>query len=467
MNSNDEPAHQLVSALRNREISPVELAELYLARIELLNPRLNAFLTPAPEQALAQAREAEKVLMNNPKPPPLTGLPVAVKDTELTKDLRTTLGSLVYQGFVPDEDSTLVERLRAAGAVIIGKTNTPEFAMLGETRNLLGAHCSNPWDLTRTTGGSSGGAACAIAAGLAPLASGSDSGGSITIPAAFCGTFGFKPTSGFIPHYPSLMDWPLFLSSGPLTRTVEDAAWFLSVACGHDARDPLSYRGELPDFLSALEGELPDFKIGFATTVWERPVDEEIQNAVRHAASVFESLGCQVSEIRPEVPPPYESWHTIDMVDQWLARGYLLENHANELFEGNAARLEQGRLVTSEALAKAHVDRYRFCAATAELFSNYDLLMLPATACTAFPHAEPPSHIGGQASPGKWDDFAPFNLWANLSGEPSACLPIGFSDGGLPIGALLIAPRYEDGRLLRLAAAFEVAEPWVQRLPSL
>ena len=462
-----EPAHQLTARLRNREISPVELVELYLARIELLNPTLHAYLTPAPEPALEQARKAEQVLMNDPNPPPLTGLPVAIKDTELTKGLRTTLGSLVYQDFVPDEDSILVERLRAAGAIIIGKTNTPEFAMLGETRNLLGADCSNPWDLTRTTGGSSGGAACAIAAGLAPLASGSDSGGSITIPAAFCGTFGFKPSHGFIPHYPSLMDWPLFLSSGLLTRSVEDAALFLSVVYGHDARDPLSVRGDLPDFMGALKRESSGYRIAFATSIWERPVDDDIQQAVSHAAGVFESLGCQVDEVRPAVPPPYEAWHTIDMVDQSLARGHLLESHANELFEGNAARLEEGRRVTSEALAKAHAERYRFCAATAELFSNYDLLMLPATACTAFPHAEPPSHIGGQASPGNWDDFAPFNLWANLSGEPSACLPIGFSESGLPICALLIAPRYEDGRLLGASAAFEAAQPWDERRPSL
>ena len=390
MTSVFEPAYELLSRLRSREISPVELIEDYLARIESLNPKLHAYLTVASEQALDDARKAEQALLKNPDPPPLTGLPVAVKDTELTRGLRTTLGSLVYQDFVPDEDSILVERLRAAGAIIIGKTNTPEFAMLGETRNLLGPPCCNPWDLSRTTGGSSGGAACAIAAGLAPMATGSDSGGSITIPAAFCGTFGCKPTNGLIPHYPSLMDWPLFLSSGPLTRTVKDAALFLSIACGHDPRDPLSLRDELPSFIAALDGQLPAYRIGFATTLWERPIDEEIKEAVREAAKVFESLGCQVEEVQPEVPRPYEPWHTIDHVDQFLARGYLLENHANELFEGNVVRLERGREVTSAALAKAHAERYRFCAASAEFFTHYDLLMLPATAYTAFPHAQPP-----------------------------------------------------------------------------
>lgn len=406
-------------------------------------------------------------MLEQPDPPVLTGLPVAVKDSELTRGLRTTQGSLVYRNFVPDEDSILVERLRAAGAIVIGKANTPEFTMLGETRNLLGPPCCNPWDLDRTVGGSSGGSACAVAAGLAPMATGSDSGGSITIPAAFCGTFGCKPTNGLIPHYPSLSDWPLFLSSGPLTRNVEDSALFLSVACGHDSRDPLSLRDRLPNFAAALDGELPRYRIGFATRLWDRPVEEEIQAAVRKAAGVFESLGCQVEEVVPEVPPPYGPWHTIDEVDETLARSHLLESHANELFEGMADRLARGRQVSSEALARAHADRYRFCAATAEFFTHYDLLMLPATACTAFPHAQPPSHIAGEASAGSWDDFAPFNLWANLSGEPCVSLPIGFDAAGLPMGALLLAPRCEDGRALMASAGFESAQPWAHHQPQI
>lgn len=462
-----DSAVDLVTKLKARALSPCELLEAYLVQIENHNPRLNAYLSVALEQAREAAREAERVLLEQTAPPPLTGLPIAVKDTELTCDLRTTFGSLIYADFVPEQDSILVERLRRAGAVIIGKTNTPEFAMLGETRNLLGKHCANPWDINRTTGGSSGGAACAIAAGLAPMATGSDSGGSITIPAAFCGTFGCKPTHGFIPHFPPLMDWPLFLSSGPLTRSVKDAALFLRVVCGPDQRDPLSARNGLPDFTAGLDEDLLPYRIGFSTGLWGRPVDPQIRHALRAAATVLEALGCRVEEVEPDVPAPYEAWHTIDVVDQFLARGGLLEQHANQLFEGNAARLEQGRNVSAATLARAHVERYRFCAASAALFSRYDIMMLPATACTAFPHAEPPGEIDGVASAGDWDDYAPFNLWANLSGEPAVSLPIGYDDRNLPMGALLIGAKQTDRQLLHVSAAYERAVPWAHHHPRL
>lgn len=462
-----EPAFKLVSMLRNREISPVELLEIYLARIEKLNPRLNAFITVASEQALKEAHKAEKALLDNSLFAPLAGLPVVVKDMENTRGIRTTQGSLVYKNTIPNEDAILVERLRAAGAIIIGKSNTPEFAMAGDTRNRLGPDCANPWDITRTSGGSSGGSASAIAAGLSPLATGSDCGGSITIPAAFCGTFGFKPSHGLIPCYPCLKDWPLLLTSGPVTRTVKDAELFLSVVCGADARDPLSLCPEAPTQIPTINNKLPPLKIGLATSMWNQAVEPEIKETLKKAALVFEALGYHVEEIEVDTPVPFDSWFTIDLVDQFVSRGHLLESHPNELCEDVKNALEQGAQVSAKMFAEAHIERHRFRGAAAQLFNRYDLLFVPSTACTAFSHAHPPQRIDGQSVGNAWNSYAPFNMWANMTRGPSASLPIGFSAEGLPIGGMLLGAQGKDSCVLTAAAAFEEASPWIQNRPNL
>ena len=462
-----EPAFKLVALMRKREISPVALLETYLERIDRLNPRLHAFLTVAHDQAREAARKAEKAIRENSRLGPLTGLPVAVKDTESTRGIRTTQGSLVYENMIPDEDAILVERLRAAGAILIGKSNTPEFAMAGDTRNRLGPDCANPWDVTRTSGGSSGGSACAIAAGLSPLATGSDCGGSITIPAAFCGTFGFKPSHGLIPCYPSLKDWPLLLTSGPITRTVKDAELFLSVVCGPDDRDPLSLCPEVPASIPSIKSELTPLRIGWATRLWGQPVEPEIQAALKKAAGVFDALGCRVEEIVVETPVPYESWFTLDLVDQFVARGHLLAHHADKLCEEVRAALEQGAQVSAKAYAEAHNDRHRFRGAVAKLYKSHDLLLVPSTACTAFPHEKPPRIIDGQPVGKAWNSYAPFNMWANMIRGPSASLPIGFSAQGLPIGGMLLGAQGQDTCVLTAAAAFEEACPWAHLRPDM
>ncbi|MFQ6028678.1 MAG: amidase, partial [Dehalococcoidia bacterium] len=249
------PAWQLRQMLDSREVSSLELTELYLRRIEALNPKLNAYLTVTGEEALANARAADAKLSRGESDGPLLGIPVSIKDLEMTRGIRTTYGSLAYQDAIPEADSVVAERIRNSGAVLLGKTNTPEFGLQGMTENRLGDPCRNPWNPEHTPGGSSGGAGAAVAAGLGPLAAGTDGGGSIRNPSSYCGLFGIKPSLGRVPRAGSLgRPAPNLTSqSGPMTRNVRDAALLLQVLSGYDARDPGSMREPAPDFLANLE----------------------------------------------------------------------------------------------------------------------------------------------------------------------------------------------------------------------
>ena len=356
MNASDlsyQPAHLLAHRIRQRELSPVEVLDHFLARIETHNPVLNAFLTVPEEIARKAAKRAEKQLRDGTRLGPLHGVPVAIKDMEYTQGVRTTLGSRVYRDFVPEFDAIIVERLKRAGAIVIGKTNTPEFALLGETRNALGPECCNPWDITRTTGGSSGGSAAALAAGLTPLATGSDSGGSITIPAAFCGVYGLKPSHGRIPQWPSMGDWPLFLDSGPLSRDVRDAALMLNVVAGHDPRDPMSLREPPKDYLCGLDEPLPPMRVAWAPALAGIVVDSELREAAGSVAATFERLGHHVEEAAPDIGPGERVWETISLVDEYLARGKLLASHPEELYPDSLAQIRPGKNITGSDYARA------------------------------------------------------------------------------------------------------------------
>ena len=269
------PACRLGEMIASRDVSPVELVDLFLGRIERINPKLSAYLTVTDEYARAEAKNAERAVSRGESLGSLHGVPIAIKDLEYTKGIRTTMGSLVHKDFVPEEDSIEVERLRAAGAIILGKTNASEFGMLGETKNRLGDHCRNPWKTGRTTGVSSGGSAAAIASGLAPLSTGSDSAGSITSPAGFCGVYGIKPTLGRIPRWP--LGGPyLFVHHGPLTWTVKDAALMLQVIAGHDRRDPMAIRGGPPNYSAALEEPLGEMKVAWSPDQGFAEVDTDV-----------------------------------------------------------------------------------------------------------------------------------------------------------------------------------------------
>ncbi|MEE9325299.1 MAG: amidase [Dehalococcoidia bacterium] len=461
------PAYKLAQLIKNKELSPVELVDCFLERISVLNPKLNAFLTVTESEARATAAAAEKALVTQKELPPLHGVPVAIKDLEYTKGIRTTSGSLVYKDFVPDEDSIAVERLRAAGAIILGKTNTPEFGLLGETKNRLGDDCRNPWDTRCTTGGSSGGSAAAIAAGLSPLATGSDSAGSISNPAGFCGVFGIKPTHGRIPLWPPAPDSLLLLDSGPISRTVKDAALMLGIMAGHDSRDPISIREKAPDYLSVVDKPLPKLRMAWSADMGYAKVDSEVRSASEEAARVFETLGCTVEEAAPDIEYPFDIYTPIILADEYVAIGNLLEERPEDLFPESVVEMKPAREVTSVQYVRALNRLWHFQSRMSDFFEKYDILLTPTNVVTAFPVGDAPREIGGQPVKPHWTTFMPFQVCWNLTGYPAASVPCGFSANGLPIGLFIIGRWGQEDVVLAASAAFEQARPWADKIPQI
>ncbi|MDP9370799.1 MAG: amidase family protein, partial [Chloroflexota bacterium] len=314
-------ALELRERYRQRDLSPVEVAETILARIEKLNPRLTAFITVTSDLALEQARAAERAYVPGGEPGPLAGVPISIKDLTPTKGIRTTRGSLLSTDWVPDEDVPFVERVRAAGAVELGKTNTPELGWKGDSGNRLVGPTHNPWRHGRTAGGSSGGAGAAVAAGLGPLAQGSDGAGSIRIPAAFCGIVGFKPSFGLVPLYPPGLFGDL-AHLGPMTRTVRDAALLLDVTAGADPRDRLSWSSGV-DYLAACDGGVRGLRVAWSPDLGGRPIEPEVRRVAEDAACRFTELGCEVEEADPGLPDP---WEVVDQILSAAMAGYHKED---------------------------------------------------------------------------------------------------------------------------------------------
>lgn len=453
-------AHQLAAAIARRERSPVEVAHTAIAAIERLDPALNAFLSYGAERLLADARRAERRAAAGGDLPPLLGVPVAVKDMEATEDYPTTRGSLVYRKHYGGVDAAHVARLRAAGALVVGKTNTPEFALLGETCNRLGADGRNPWDPHRTPGGSSGGSAAAVTAGIVPLATGTDTGGSITIPAAYCGVFGFKPTHRRIPVWPNAEEWPLVYDTGPIARTVDDAALALTAMGGADARDPGSVRA--PAALPP-NAERP-WRIAFTESMAEQPVEAEWRAAVRQLAAVCERLGHTIEPAAPRCGTPAAALGMIGAVEEYRYRGHLLAQR-DYLEPSTVALMEQGRHTDAGTYAQALADVRAVQTAFDRFFEAHDLLLAPAAACAPFSLRTPPTRIDGTAVEPDWTTFAPFSLFANATGGPLASVPVTPDAAGLPRGVLIFGPVGSDERVLALARALEAETLWQDRWP--
>jgi Asp-tRNA(Asn)/Glu-tRNA(Gln) amidotransferase A subunit family amidase len=446
----DVTATGLASLIRRSELSAVEAVDDALARIEHSDPRIGAFLTVAADAARRGAAAADRALRNGAPVGPLHGVPVAVKDLEWTAGIRTTYGSRAFESFVPNEDAIDVARLRAAGAIVIGKTNTPEFGLIGETRNLLAPETRNPLDLERTVGGSSGGSAAAVAAGMVTLATGNDTAGSITCPAAMCGVFGIKPTHGRVPNWPEPGDSRLFLDSGPIARSVADAAVMLGVMSGPDARDPISLA---PGAARERRGEP---RVAWSPDWGHLAVDGEVRRIAEDAARMFEELGYRVEADRPDAGDPME-------ILLPLIAGDALELLANLGIDRDAlspdSRAELHLLGEPDVTAYiAALNRlWHFRAALDRFFETYELMITPSTAVPAFPLGAPPAVIDGRPVAARWTTFMPFQAPWNLSGQPTATVPCGRTASGLPVGLQISAARGDDDRLLEACAAFEQA----------
>jgi Asp-tRNA(Asn)/Glu-tRNA(Gln) amidotransferase A subunit family amidase len=445
--------------LSTRRVSAVEATQRSLEAIDAAG-ELRAFLTVGDEQALAAAAAADRAAARGEPLGPLHGVPFAVKDLQETAGMATSYGVRALRDHVPAADAVIVERLRAAGAILVGKTNTPAFGALGETKNRLGPQCRNPRAPSRSPGGSSGGSAAAVAAGLVPLATGTDSAGSIACPAAFCGIVGLKPTRGRVPCWPAPDDSLLLNHTGPMGGSVADVALALSVVAGPDPRDPQSVRCPAPTAAPAPASERPlaGVRIAYSRDLGHFAVDDGVAAAVELAALRLGDLGAVVEEAHPDVEHPLDVYMPLYATDFRRSLAGLDAAVVDELFGETRQELREHPSMSAEQYAGALYRLWRFDAAVTRFFERFDLLITPATGCVAFGLGEPPTRIGGRDVPYGWQGFMAFQVPWNLTGNPSISLPCGTSDG-LPVGMLLAGRFGDDAGILRAARAFQDAWP--------
>jgi aspartyl-tRNA(Asn)/glutamyl-tRNA(Gln) amidotransferase subunit A len=457
------PATELRDRYASRELSPVDVTDAVISEIERLQPVLNAFVTVTADRARAQARAAERDYAKGTAGP-LAGIPISIKDLTLTKGIRTTRGSLLYKDFVPDEDAPIMDRVYAAGAVVLGKTNTPESGWKGETTNRVVGATHNPWKIGHTPGGSSGGAAAAVAAGLGPIAQGSDGAGSIRIPCSFSGLFGIKPSWGLVPQYPSSGVIEL-AHLGPMTRTVRDAALFLDATAGEDARDRNSWSSGI-DYLAALENtDLKGLRVAWSPDLGYAAVEPEVAEATAAAARRFQELGCQIEIADPPLTDPWELVDTIWSAGMAAAHATDFEQVRDLLDPGRVEIILAGQKLPAVALADAFLKRSLYYQAWRQFMERYDLVLTPTLACTAFPVGlDFPGRIAGREM--TYLGWTPFTYPFNLTGQPAATVPCGFDSNSLPIGLQIVGRRHDDVTVLRAAAAFEAVAPWADKWPD-
>jgi aspartyl-tRNA(Asn)/glutamyl-tRNA(Gln) amidotransferase subunit A len=467
-------AGHIADLVRSKQISPVEITAHFIDRVQIHELQLNAFVTLAVDAAMTDAHRAEAAVLAGDGLGPLHGVPIAVKDLNPTKGMTTTYGSLLQQDNVPEHDDIVVERLRAAGAIIIGKTTTPEYGWKATTESMLTGATHNPWDLIRTPGGSSGGSAAAVAARTVPIATGNDGGGSIRIPASFCGIYGIKPTFGRVPApYTGLGGWRMLSANGPLSISVRDAALLLDVLSGPDVRDATCIADAPPPFQRALDGGpasefVRGMRIAWSPNMDDRPIESEVAVLTNAAAHAFEALGAHVEEAMPavETAPSFDAFATMFLTDYAISLGPLIAaGHGGVLpqkfIEWITAAIDFPATRLARALREREWHRRRF----EELFDQYDLLLLPTMATAAFVIDAQPSVIDGRPVD-PMSGFTPFCYHANLAGLPAASVPCGFTKAGLPVGLQIIGAWGDEETVLRASAAFEAAHPWAQHIPE-
>jgi aspartyl-tRNA(Asn)/glutamyl-tRNA(Gln) amidotransferase subunit A len=457
-------ATAMAAAIARKEVSPVEVVDAVLSRIERLNPVLNAYCTVTGAQARQEARTAEQKVLKGEPLGLLHGVPVSVKDTLWTAGVRTTMGSAIYADFVPTEDAVIVARLKAAGAILLGKTTTPEFAHKGLTDSPLFGVTRNPWSTAHTCGGSSGGAGAAVAAGMGPLAVGTDEGGSIRIPASFCGVVGLKSTFGLIPRVP-LGVAELLTHLGPLARTVADTALFLTATAGRDDRDGWSITSPSTDYMGQISQPIRGLRAAWSPTLGYAVIDPEVQRLTEAAVKRLPDLGWEIEQRDPGFPDPHQIADAFRHPGLAAALGGHLATERARMDPSLIALVESGQRLSAADVANALFQRQELWARMHQFFQGYDLLITPSVAIPPFAAGAPaPTEVAGRpASRRSWTAFTyPFNL----TGNPAITLPCGWTAEGLPVGLQLVGRRLEDGLVLRAAAAFEALAPWAPKRPA-
>jgi aspartyl-tRNA(Asn)/glutamyl-tRNA(Gln) amidotransferase subunit A len=460
-------ATQLARMIRRRELTPVEIVTAYIRRIEAINPKVNAFCTTTFDSAIKEAKQAEQEVMEGKPLGPLHGVPFSVKDLVYTKGVRTMRGSKIFESFVPREDAPLVERLKKAGAVLMGKTTTPEFGHKGMTDSPVTGITRNPWNLDLTPGGSSGGAAAQVAAGMTPLAVGTDGGGSIRNPASLTGIYGLKPSYGRVPVYPA-GSFDALSHAGPMTRTVGDAALMLSVMAGPHEADPLSLEGAPDDYQGKLKEGIGGLRIAWSPNLGFVPVvEKQVAAVTAQAVQAFEALGGRVEEVTHtgfedpiSIHGPLWFGGLAGFLGEYLADW---ESQMDPLL---VSWTRMGLQLSAADFVRAQIRRHELRDKVRKFFENYDLLLTPTLPIVAF-KAGVSAQEGLKNSPVDYRNWSPFSAIFNLTHVPAATVPAGFTREGLPVGLQIIGPRFADLRVLQASAAFETIRPWGKNYPVL
>jgi len=460
-------AVEMARLIRAKKLSAREALAAHLQQIERVNPEVNAMVTLAPELAAAAAAKADEMLARGEPLGPLHGLPVAHKDLLETRGIRTTFGSPLYANFIPTEDDLVVERMRLAGAITIGKTNTPEFGAGSQTFNKVFGATHNPYDLTKTCGGSSGGAAVALACGFTPVATGSDTGGSLRNPAAFCNVVGFRPSIGRVPSPKAAFGWSTLSTAGCLGRSVADLALALSTIAGPDSRTPLSINegGEL--FARPLGRSFKGVRVAWFKDLGGVPFDPRVRAVVDGQRATFESLGCIVEQSEPDFAPAELAFRVLRAWNSANAYGARLREHPDAFKDTLKAEIEEGLRLSGSDIARAETAHTQIWRQFQAFLQTHEYFVLPTTQLPPFSIDTPyPTEIAGV----KFDNYIDWmkSCWyISATGNPAASVPAGFTPEGLPVGIQIVGRNKEDFAVLQLAHAFEQATGFGKKRPPI
>ena len=464
-------ARELTTRMKQGELSAREVTEAHLARIDQVNATLNAVVTLTAEHALEQAAAADEAHAAAGDPAedlgPLHGLPAVHKDLHETAGIRTTMGSPLFANNVPTRNAAIVQRMLDAGAITLGKSNTPEFGAGSQTFNAVFGATVNPYDTTKTCGGSSGGAAVALAAGMVPIADGSDMGGSLRNPASFCNVVGFRPSPGRVPVWPSVSGWGNLGVHGPMARTVDDVALFLTAIVGADRRSPISLPGSPNSFSRDLGRDFAGTRIAFSPRLGDLPIDPAVVAVLEGIRPVLEGLGCEVVDADPDLAAADEVFQTLRAWHFEMGFGRLLDEHPEALKGTVQWNVERGRAQSGPDIAAAERARTELFGHFSEFMVNHDWLVLPTAAVPPFSvDTEWVSEIDGVAMD-TYIDWMKVCSRITVTGHPAISVPAGFTPEGLPIGIQIVGRHLDDFGVLQIAHAFEQANPVGRTRPAL
>ncbi len=458
---------EMARLIRTKELSAREALSAHLKQIERVNPKVNAIVTLVPEMASAAALKADEMQARKETLGPLHGLPVAHKDLVETRGIRTTFGSPLYKDYIPTQDDLIVERLRRAGAIAIGKTNTPEFGAGSQTFNTVFGATYNPYDLTKTCGGSSGGAAVALACGLVPVADGSDTGGSLRNPAAFCNVVGFRPSVGRVPNPKAAFGWFTLSTSGCLGRSVADLALVLSAIAGPDSRAPLSIDEAGERFARPLDRSFKGVRVAWFKDLGGVPFDPRVRSVVDGHRRTFESLGCIVEQAEPDFAPAEIAFRKLRAWTAANSYGELLRQHPDAFKDTLKIEIEEGLRLTGTDVARAEAAHYQLWQRFQAFLETYEYFILPTTQLPPFDVTMPyPTEIASV----KFDNYIDWmkSCWyISVTGNPAASVPGGFTPEGLPVGVQIVGRHHTDFSVLQMAQAFEQATGFGKKHPAI